>query len=266
MNERKRNYYTVILVIIALLSIFVIAPVVSSTDFHAKSIETLDDKKMLIASVTATMTTVATTLALVPDDSTTPLANQIMNISSYMLIVVGAIILEKILLTLTGFLAFKFMIPIACGLLIAYLFSKKKVWLNLSLKISALGLILFLLVPVSLSVSNFIENNYNDKISELKTAETIIAEDEKENKDGNWLSNIINGIGGKASQIIEKGKQLLSNLIDTVAFFIISTCVIPILILILMLWLVKLFIGVDIPAFSKKCKDKQIEIKKEEQK
>ena len=263
--EKGKNFYmknaafSIVLIIIALLSIFVFAPIASSTEFHAKSIKNLDDKKMTVAGITASMTAVATGLALAPGDATTPLSNQIMKISSYMLIIVATIFLEKILLTLTGYLAFKLMIPISCVLLVTYLFLRKNILLKLSCKIAAVGIILFILVPVSINISDFIENNYKDKINDAKNAETIITEvtDNDGKNDNNWLSNIKDGItsiGDKASQLMEKGKQVLSNFIDTIALLIITTCVIPIIVLIIMIWIVKIFIGIDIPVANIKNK------------
>lgn len=251
----------ILLVVVALLSIFVIAPRVSSTEFHAKSIKTLDDKKMTVTGITASMAAVSSGLALVPGDATTPLANQIIKISSYMLIIVATIFLEKILLTLTGYLAFKFMIPIACLLLGIYVFVKKDILVKLASKIIAFGLILFMLVPASINISNFIENSNKEAIENAKNAEVIITEDvSDEEEDKNWFSNIkegVSNIGNKASEILEKGKQVLSNFIDTAAILIITTCVIPIIVLILMIWIVKIFIGIEIPTSNLKLKEKK---------
>jgi len=251
----------ILLVVVALLSIFVIAPRVSSTEFHAKSIKTLDDKKMTVTGITASMAAVSSGLALVPGDATTPLANQIIKISSYMLIIVATIFLEKILLTLTGYLAFKFMIPIACLLLGIYVFVKKDILVKLASKIIAFGLILFMLVPASINISNFIENSNKEAIENAKNAEVIITEDvSDEEEDKNWFSNIkegVSNIGNKASERLEKGKQVLSNFIDTAAILIITTCVIPIIVLILMIWIVKIFIGIEIPTSNLKLKEKK---------
>lgn len=257
----------ILLVVVALLSIFVIAPRASSTEFHAKSIKTLDDKKKTVTGITASMAAVSSGLALVPGDATTPLANQIMKISSYMLIIVATIFLEKILLTLTGVLAFKFMIPIACLLLGIYVFVKKDILVKLASKIAAFGLILFILIPASINISNFIENSNKEAIENAKNAEVIITEDtsNEQEENENWFSNIkegVSNIGNKASEILEKGKQVLSNFIDTAAILIITTCVIPILVLILMIWIVKIFIGIEIPTSNFKFKEKKLKKEK----
>jgi len=64
-------------------------------------------------------------LASVVGDATTPVANEIMDISSYLLIVVCALVLEKSLLTVFGYIAFNILIPIACGLFAISVFAKR---------------------------------------------------------------------------------------------------------------------------------------------
>lgn len=165
----KLNSKTIItviaLIIVAVLSIFVIAPFASSAKTHANSIKTLDEKKITVMELTAATAGSATALAAIPGDFTTPVSNQILQLSSYLLIVIGAIFLEKVLLTLTGLVAFKFLIPIACLLYAVYVFVEKDFLRNLALKLIAFGIVITLIVPVSVSVSNLIEKTHKDSIT-----------------------------------------------------------------------------------------------------
>ncbi|MEI3361149.1 MAG: hypothetical protein V8R75_00450 [Oscillospiraceae bacterium] len=56
-------------------------------------------------------------VSAVPGDATTPLASKIADLSSYLLLVVGAIMLEKLLLTMLPYAAFTILIPAACDFL-----------------------------------------------------------------------------------------------------------------------------------------------------
>ena len=166
----KLNSKTIIsvvaLILVAILSIFVIAPFASSAKTHANSIKTLDEKKITVMEITAATAGSATALAAIPGDATTPVANQILKLSSYLIIVIGAIFLEKVLITLTGFVAFKFLIPIACLLYAIYLFAEKDFFKNLAVKLAIFGIVISLVVPVSISVSNLIEKTYKDSINQ----------------------------------------------------------------------------------------------------
>lgn len=251
----KKTVGAIVLLIIALTSIFEISPVASSAKFHAKTIKSLDDKKITVMKITAGAAGTATVLAAIPSDATTPLANQILKLSSYLLIVIGTIFLEKILLSLTGYAAFSFLIPIACLSYGIYLFTKKDFLKNLAIKLSIFGIIIYMVVPVSVQVSNLIENTYNQTLEEAQNVETISSEDvssqeDSENsKNEGWsgvISKFKDNVSNGVSKVLEKGKSILSNLIDAIAVLIITSCVIPILVLVFFVWIVKIIFGINI--------------------
>lgn len=256
--DKKKIILTILLLIVAVISIFVISNIASSEKFHSKAIKSLDDKKMTITGLTAATTGASLALAAVPSDITTPLANQIMDLSSYLLIVIGAIFLEKILLTLTGYVTFTFLIPIACVLYIVYLYVEKDILKNLAIKLAIFGIVIFMVIPVSVKISNLIEKNYETSINNtVEDAEEMGAEIEdaeaKEKEEGLWgtitskAGDAISTIGDGVSGIVKKGKQALSNLIDAIAILLITTCVIPIAVLLFIVWIIKIIFGVNIP-------------------
>ena len=82
-NLMKKNIIiTVILVIIAAISMFFVAKLVSSSEFHKASIESIEASRNKVLTLTAGAATASTTISLVPGDSTTPIANQIMDLST----------------------------------------------------------------------------------------------------------------------------------------------------------------------------------------
>lgn len=272
----KTLILVVALILVAILSIFVIAPFASSAKTHANSIKTLDEKKITVMQITAATAGSATALAAIPGDATTPVANQILKLSSYLLIVIGAIFLEKILITLTGFVAFKFLIPIACLLYAIYLFAEKDFFKNLAIKLAVFGIVISLVVPVSISASNLIEkaykNSINQTVEEAKNAQNEVnqAEGEETEENNGWdkfTSNVkesISNIGDTASKAIKKGEELLNKFIDAIAILLITSCVIPIVVLFAFVWLVKIIFNVNMPL--PKLDKAKIETKKETKK
>lgn len=269
----KRTILVIVLLAIALISIFGISKVASSPEFHAKTIKSLDEKKMTVMELTAATAGTGTALAMIPTDATTPLANQILELSSYLLIVMGAIFLEKILLTLTGYVTFNFLIPIACLLFGIYVFIKKDILRNLAIKLCIFGIVIFMLVPVSVKVSNLIEDTYQTSINQtIEEAQNTQIEAQEttseESEDGGILSGLaskvqdaISSIGDNVSKLIEKGKTALSNFIDAIAVLLITSCVIPIAVLIFFIWIIKIIFGINIPVGNiKKNKNKEKEV------
>lgn len=258
--NKKRIISSIVLVIIlisvALVSIFVVSDRVSTPEFHASSLKLLDEKKMTVAKLTGAATAASAAISAIPGDMTSPLANEIMDMASYLLIITGVIFLEKLLLTLTGLIAFKLLIPISCCLGIIFIFWKKEVIRNLAIKLSVFGLLIFIVVPTSVYISSWIENNYKDTIYlSIESAENInvVEEKKEEQKDEGFFKGLLNKAQEVAETVttgveesIEKAKQALSNFIDAIAVLIITTCVIPILVIIFFIWIIKIIFGISI--------------------
>lgn len=267
----KRVILVVILLVTALISVFGISKIASSPKFHAKTIQTLDEKKITVMELTAATAGTSTAIALIPSDATTPLANQILELSSYLLIVIGAIFLEKVLLTLTGYITFTFLIPIACLLYGIYLFIKKDILRSLAIKLSVFGIVIFMVVPVSVQVSNLIEDTYqhsiDQTIEEAKNNQTAVEENAEVEEKNGWdqfaskVKDTISNIGENISEWVHKGEKALSNFIDAIAILLITSCVIPIAVLIFFIWIVKIIFGISIPI--PKIKEKKDRIKNE---
>ena len=92
-----------------------IARFTSSTEFNAKTIQSLDDKRNNRHGACP-----PGIYSGISDDHIdsggcrNSIANKLADLSSYFLIVLCAIYLEKYLVTITGYAAFKILVPIAC--------------------------------------------------------------------------------------------------------------------------------------------------------
>ena len=96
-NKRKQIIKIVIPLIIALLSVFVFARFTTSTEYHAKTIQSLNEKKTTVMELTAASTAASAAITLIPGDTGTPIAEKLADLSSYFLVVLCALFLEKYL-------------------------------------------------------------------------------------------------------------------------------------------------------------------------
>lgn len=243
----KKAIVVVICIAVALLSIFVVGKKASSPESYKKTIQSIDEKKLAVMGVTTTAAAASTALAAIPGDTTTPIANQIMNISSYLLIVVGALILEKSLLTVLGYLAFNILIPVACGVFVVSMFAKKAVLKTISIKIAILAIFIASIIPFSFKVGDLIYETNSTVVEELNEKVDGAEEDYSEDEEENWWSGFVNSVKESASNIGDKAKQLLNSFMDAIAIFVISYCVIPILVLVIGLWFIKVLFNIPIP-------------------
>lgn len=180
-EKQKKILFALIPIVIALLSFFVIARFTSSTEFNAKTIQSLDDKKTTVMELTAASTAASAAITLIPGDVGTPIANKLADLSSYFLIVLSAIYLEKYLVTITGYAAFKILVPIACVFFSGYLLWRKEILRVVAQKFLLFGLAVYLVIPASVKVADMIETTYASSIeSTIETAKQTTDEIESE--------------------------------------------------------------------------------------
>ena len=121
----KKAALAALLVLAALLSIFAVGKRASDPTYHQASIDALEEKQETVLELTAASTAASAAITLLPGDTATPIAEKLADLSGYFLIVLCAIFLEKYLLTITSYVSFTILIPTACALGIAALFSEK---------------------------------------------------------------------------------------------------------------------------------------------
>ncbi len=279
-EKQKKILFALIPIVIALLSFFVIARFTSSTEFNAKTFQSLDDKKTTVMELAAASTAASAAITLIPGDVGTPIANKLADLSSYFLIVFSAIYLEKYLVTITGYAAFKILVPIACVFFSGYLLWRKEILRVVAQKFLLFGLAVYLVIPASVKVADMIETTYASSIeSTIETAKQTTDEiesetgesgqvddkrsneksqsdsdsDSKENA-GGFFSGLFNKVQEGVSTATANVENVLNNFIEALAILLVTSCLIPILVLIFFVWLVKMLLGlnIDIPTSVRK--------------
>ena len=242
MNQNSKKILSIVLpVIIAVFSIFVLAKPASSPTTYAKTIASLDEKKTTVMELTAASTAVSAAITLIPGDTATPIAEKLADLSTYFLVVLCAIYLEKYMLTLAGFTVFKVMVPAVCILFIINVFRKNEACKRLMKKIGVLSLALIFLVPVSVKVSDFIQNTYEESINETISSAKEMSNELENEEDKSLWDRITDG----ATSAVKKVEQSLNQFVEALAVLIVTSCIIPILILVFFVWLMKMLLGMD---------------------
>ena len=145
-----------LVLVLLVCSITVMAKEFTDPHTYEKTIQSIDEKKVTVLGVSAAISGSATILAAVPDDSTTPLANELMDLSSYLAIVVCILVLEKSLLTVFGAVVCYVLIPMVCILIFIFLINNKKIILAWAIKLTILALAVLFLIPISMKLSDYI--------------------------------------------------------------------------------------------------------------
>lgn len=138
------------------------------------------------------------------------------------------------------------------------------------------ALALVLVIPSGIYASSMIERTYQASISEtledakknvaeVETDATTEADTDQQSGLSGLFSKVKDSIGSAASGTLEKFKQTLNNLIEALAILLVTSCLIPILVILLFLWLFKLIIGIDIPLPALKAEKRNTEQTNQEQ-
>lgn len=290
--EYKKCIIAVILLLVAILSVTVIGKYVSAPENHQKTIASLDEKKQTVMELTAASTVTSALITLLPGDTATPIAEKMADVSGYLLIVLCAIYLEKYLVTITGYVAFTYLIPAACVLWILNLFFANATVRKLAAKLAVFGIAIFLVVPASVKISDLIGDTYQAQIEatieDAKSTQNILENSDPGNDTGeaeigtgtteaatantqektnsesgsvlnifDWakdafssakdsVANVVENVTISTEELVQKVENSLNHFIEAVAVMIITSCVIPMLVLLLFFWMVKIVLDVDL--------------------
>ena len=244
----------VLLAVCAVLSFFPAANRAAAPETHRETIQAIDDKIETVLKLAATSTVASAGISAIPGDTATPIAEKLADFSEYFLLILSVLFAEKYLLTVIGAGAFKILIPAACLLAAIGLFWNPKGMRSLALKLAVAGFALYLIIPLSIQVSEMIYDSYQVSIDDTiasaeafsdETAELAEKTEEKQGLIGS-ISSAISSLTENAENLTDRAAEILNQFIETLAVMIVTSCVIPILVLLFFLWIVKLITGVEI--------------------
>ena len=160
LQKRKDVVTVAVVLVIMLLSWFVLANVCQD---NGQVLQSLEESKQNVDKITLVSAAAATALAAVPDDSTTPVANQIASIAGNLVMVSVVLTIEKVILKMAPFLCFRGLIPAACVLWLISVARKSRYLRTIAIKLAIFGLCLLLVVPSGVFISEAIQDTIQTK-------------------------------------------------------------------------------------------------------
>ena len=290
---RNRLIMMLICIGIALASFFVVSKWATSVESYRWVIKTLNGLQKKALGLSGTATALATGAAAIPGEAATPIANKLADVAGYMVIVYAVIIVEKYLLTITGYIAFKILFPIGCVLLAAGNFLKngwKEFIYRIGIKSIILGVLLWGLVPTSVWMTNKVNETYaksydmdftledteklldkdNDSASAANSNKTNDIENNNTpssitdfiNNLKDKVSDAVDTVGTAASEKIDAIEKGLNKILEGVAVMIVTTCAIPVLVMLTFVWILKSITGLKLPNITQQSIPKVSEMKR----
>ena len=274
LTERNKTILLVVVfLLVALLSATLVGQWAASPESQATVISALDKKKTTVLELTGATTATSVAISLLPGDAATPIADQMADLSQYFLLILCAIYLEKYMVTIMGFVTFRILVPAAMAFLIFHVLKKTERARQIGMKILVIGLLLYFVIPASVLVTDMIEKTYGASIEEtLQAAEDAVKEirgktdgeeppdtlpEETETDDASlWdkivglpdeikdkAQNVVNNVTTLSSEMLIRVQTILNHFIEAIAVMIITSCVIPVLVLIVFLYIAKVLLS-----------------------
>ena len=163
--------------------------------------------------------------------------------------------LEKYLLTILGAVACYGLFPIGLGALLVDRFFPKASLRSIGVKFVILGVAVLLAIPSSVWISDQIHAVYSKSIeitvdsanavSDNLFDETADATEEKSTVIDK-AKDLLSDVTGSVAKVIEQFKNVLNRFIEAIAVMIVTTCLIPILVIVFFVWIVKTLFNVPI--------------------
>lgn len=238
-----------LLVFVAVVSVMLVARRASAQESYLTTIASIDEKVETVLKLTATSTVASAGISAIPGDTATPIAGKLADFTEYFLLILCVLYSEKYLLTIIGAGTFRILIPLACGLFALGLYWNPRVMKRLAVKVMAFGLAMFFTIPASIRVSDMIYDTYRISIDEtISAAEEFTEETDalSEARDDGILAAILSSLSETASSLSDKAAQVMNNFVESLAVMIVTSCVIPVLVLLFFLWLIKMLTGIDL--------------------
>ena len=235
-SKRSKIIACVVAFAVALICAFPVAEWAASPTTHADSIEKLDAKAETVTALVGSATAASVAITVLPDDVGTPIANKLVDVAADFAIVLGAIYLEKYLLTILGLAAFRVIVPLACAIFVFAVLAARGPHMrsrlfSVTVRLCLLALAAYILVPASVGISTLIEDTYSYDASGVAQSLSTEAEKSQENtssstnnnssstsaessssSDGNWFTDFIDWAGGLGQTVADAATSAASGI------------------------------------------------------
>ena len=255
MERALRMGIIFLLILTMILSCTVIGNKLTDPATYSHTIQVLDKNRTTVLGLSAASAAASAAVSALPDDICSPLAQEISEFTTYFMLILSVVYLEKYLLTILGAAACYLLIPAGCSALLVNFFFPKGILQSIGTKLVVLGTAALLVIPCSVWVSDQINGIYSESIavtmeSASAVSENLIGEVTDDGAENTTVIDeakaLLGDLSGSVAGVVEQFKNLLNRFIEATAVMIVTTCLIPILVIVFFVWIVKMLFNVQI--------------------
>ena len=254
MTKTFRIAWILILAAAIILSCTLMGTRLTDPSSYSHTIEVLDQNRTTVLGLSAASAAASAAVSALPSDVCSPLAEQLSEFTTWFLLILSVVFLEKYLLTIFGFAACYILIPAGCGALLADCFFPSRFLRSVGPKLVAFGMALLLVIPTSVWVCDQINAIYSKSIElTVQSANAASEELTKETPAGEESTAVIDeaksllgDLSGSVAGIVGQFRTVLNRFIEATAVMIVTNCLIPIFVILFFVWIVKTLFNVQI--------------------
>ena len=255
MAKYLRMAAIILLALAIILSCTIVGEKLTDPATYSHTIQVLDENRTTVLGLSAASAAASAAVSALPSDICSPLAEQLSEFTTWFLLILSVVFLEKYLLTIFGFAACYILIPAGCAALLINCFFPKVFFQSIGPKLIAFGTALLLVIPTSVWVSDQINDIYSKSIEMTVASANDVSENlTGEMTDGAGAStavideakSILGDLSGSVAGVIEQFRNVLNRFIEATAVMIVTNCLVPILVILFFVWIVKTLFSVQI--------------------
>lgn len=244
-----------LLLLVAAVSFFGLTSWVPDSDFVEQSVEHVEESNNTVMKFSAATLSTSLAISALPDDFATPLAESLSDMNIYFVAILVVLFLEKILILYGVKMAFAIIIPLACGVGVLALLTKKSFLKSFAVRVCILGLAVALVVPCSTHITGivaadltaYVDNTIeetSDGADKLNEAVEGGAEDQTVFE---RLSDLFQTAVSGVSDLMLHFQNTIRQCMNSIAILILTNCLMPLMTFFILKWILKELFQIAIP-------------------
>ena len=244
-----------LLLVVAAVSFFGLTSWVPDSSFVEQSVEHVEESNNTVMKFSAATLSTSLAISALPDDFATPLAESLSDMNIYFVAILVVLFLEKILILYGVKMAFAIIIPLACGVGVLALLTKKNFLKSFAVRVCILGLAVALVVPCSTHITGivaadltaYVDNTIeetSDGADKLNEAVEGGAEDQTVFE---RLSDLFQTAVSGVSDLMLHFQNTIRQCMNSIAILILTNCLMPLMTFFILKWILKELFQIAIP-------------------
>jgi predicted PurR-regulated permease PerM len=236
-------------------SFTVLTHVIPESKYVQDTVKHLEDSQNTIMKFSGTTIATSLSLSALPNDFASPLASTVSDLNTYFIFIFAVLFVEKLLVIEGIKIALVWMIPAACVLGILAVVFEKDVFKNFAKKLLILGISVIFVVPISTHFTETVCADYLTYVDEtIEEADAgankineLMAEETEDATFFDKLSNAFKTAINDVNDLLAYFKNVVKKCVNSVAVMIVTTFVLPMLVMLLFRWLLKELFALHLP-------------------